>query len=101
MLVARITPSAFPFTFRVPIASILDVGFSRKDFVLGGGNVSLADFETTMKVLPPPCVEDCPLHQGFVCAFVSCTNVSPEAYVPARIDAQLDDPVHSFLHIMA
>ncbi|GAB5559499.1 MAG: DUF547 domain-containing protein [Synoicihabitans sp.] len=38
------------------------------------------------------------IHFAIVCAAISCPPLRPEAYVPDRLDAQLDDQARIFLH---
>jgi hypothetical protein len=60
---------------------------------VGGRAVSLDEVEH--RILRP--MGEPRVHFAIVCASLSCPDLRPEAYVPARLDAQLDDQVKGFL----
>jgi len=79
--------------------SIKDAGrlfspvWKRTAGVVGGKEVTLDGIEhRTLRPMGDPRI-----HLAIVCASLSCPDLRPEAYVPGRIDAQLDDQARRFL----
>jgi hypothetical protein len=79
--------------------SIKDAGnlffpvWKRTAGTVGGRKVSLDEVEHG--ILRP--MGEPRIHFAIVCASLSCPDLRPEAYVPERLDAQLDDQVKGFL----
>ena len=89
-----------------PIKSIKDIGSSiqipfvntpwaEKFFTIGGEKMSLDNIEhgTLRKKF-----EDPRIHFALVCASISCPRLRNEAYMPDKLDAQLDDQGKDFLN---
>ncbi len=85
-----------------PVESILDVSsnrlirhdvFKRPWVAVPSGRISLNDIENE-KIRPG--FKDPRIHFAINCAAKSCPPIRSEAYVGARIDAQLDDQVRRF-----
>eukprot|EP01062_Namystynia_karyoxenos_P005658 TRINITY_DN11963_c0_g1_i1.p2 TRINITY_DN11963_c0_g1~~TRINITY_DN11963_c0_g1_i1.p2 ORF type:complete len:269 (+),score=110.89 TRINITY_DN11963_c0_g1_i1:178-984(+) len=87
------------------ISSIQDIGLIPKVSVwmetagtVAGAKMSLNDIEGLLR--DPSKLgfeEDCRVHGCIVCASISCPNVRAEAYLPEKIDAQMDDNVRDWL----
>lgn len=79
--------------------SIKDAGslfrpvWKRTAGVVGGREVTLDEVEH--RILRP--MGEPRVHLTIVCASLSCPDLRPEAYDPARLDAQLDDQARRFL----
>lgn len=69
--------------------------FSKKYFKIGGKEMSLNNIEHDIvrKQFNEPRI-----HFALVCAAVSCPKLRNEAYVPARLDAQLSDQARDFVN---
>lgn len=82
---------------RYPIKSIKDLnrkGYDVwKDYRFGKKKRSLNDIEH--KILRP--MGDPRIHAAIVCASLGCPPLRPEAYLPDKLDAQLDDNVKVWL----
>lgn len=88
-----------------PVASILKIGISPGWFSTGpwgaklvtveGEKLSLDDIEH--RILRP-IWHDPRVHYAVNCASLGCPNLRREAYVGARIDAQLDDQAHAYVN---
>lgn len=82
---------------RYPIKSIKDLnrkGYDVwKDYRFGKQKRSLNDIEH--KILRP--MGDPRIHAAIVCASLGCPPLRPEAYLPDKLDAQLDDNVRVWL----
>ena len=82
---------------RYPIKSIKDLNAKGydvwKDYRFGKKKRSLNEIEH--KILRP--MGDPRIHAAIVCASVGCPPLRPEAYVPEKLDAQLDDNVRVWL----
>lgn len=82
-----------------PVNSIKDVGsffkpvWDRPVIRLRGRPYSLGEIEH--KILRP--MGDPRIHFAIVCASLSCPDIRPEAFDPARLDEQLDDQAQRFL----
>ena len=68
--------------------------FDGQRFEAGGRRVSLDDVE---HAIMRPTFRDPRVHVALVCAARSCPPLRPEAYVAARLDAQLEDQARQFL----
>jgi uncharacterized membrane protein len=79
----------------MPIASIQDIKdvWSKKLITIDGESYGLNDIENS--VLRP--LGDPRIHFALVCAAQSCPPLRSEAYLPATINAQLDDQGRAFL----
>ena len=84
------------------LRSIKDIGtlfqspWKRKFFRLLGDERSL-DFVEHEMIRAPGNFDDPRVHFVLVCASVGCPALRPEAILPARLDAQLDDSLQRFL----
>lgn len=67
--------------------------FKRKDYVVGGKKVSLNEIENE---IIRPRFEDPRIHAALNCASVSCPPLAPFAFVPDRLDEQLDERMRAF-----
>lgn len=87
--------------FQNPIESIRSLSkklspgeiFSRKVMAFDGKGTSLNDLEKRLRTE----FDDPRIHFALNCASRSCPPLRSEAYVPARLDAQLDDATRAFL----
>ena len=79
---------------RYPIKSVKEVKgfFDTIRYQVGGRLLTLNEIEANGRALG-----DWRLHFAVVCASSSCPFLRNEAYVPARLDAQLSDQVRRFL----
>ena len=77
-----------------PIASIWKTSspFTKARQRLGGKMVSLDEIESELRAMGDPRI-----HAALVCAARSCPPLRREAYVPDRLDGQLDDNVREWL----
>lgn len=77
-----------------PLRSVKDVNgfFDRIRYRVAGQDLSLDEIEHQGRGLG-----DSRIHFALVCASVSCPPLRPEAYVPERLDAQLDEQARLFL----
>lgn len=84
------------------LRSIWDFGrffgnpFKDRFFTLLGRPTSLDDIENDM-LRKPGAYDDVRIHFALNCASVGCPMLRPEAYVAARLDAQLEDQARRFL----
>lgn len=80
-----------------PVRSILDLEggkvFQTPRVRIQGRRISLDDLEK--KVLRPS--EDPRIHFALVCAAIGCPDLRAEPYMPAVLDAQLDDQARQYL----
>jgi hypothetical protein len=88
---------------RYPVDSIRDIStdpiirlnvFKKERVPFGGALLSLDDVEHK-KIREP--FKDARIHFAINCAAKSCPPIRPEAFVGARVDAQLDDQARRFL----
>lgn len=88
---------------KYPVDSIRDIStdplirlnvFKKERVPFGGELLSLDDVEHK-KIRPV--FKDARIHFAVNCAAKSCPPIRPEAYVGARVDAQLDDQARKFL----
>jgi uncharacterized protein DUF547 len=77
-----------------PLASIwrTDAPFTNARHRLGGKMVSLDEIESELRARRDPRI-----HAALVCAARSCPPLRREAYVPDRLDEQLDDSLREWL----
>jgi hypothetical protein len=77
-----------------PIVSIwrTSAPFTQARYYLGGKMVSLDEIESQLRATGDPRI-----HSALVCAARSCPPLRREAYVPERLDEQLDDNVREWL----
>jgi hypothetical protein len=77
-----------------PIRSIWETKkpFNESRHTLAGKRVSLDDIEKRLRELGDPRI-----HAAIVCASRSCPPLRREAYIAARLDAQLDENVRAWL----
>ena len=68
--------------------------FKFKDWALNGRTITLYDLEH--KVIRP--LGESRIHFAIICASKSCPFLRSEAYVPARLDAQLDEQARQFVN---
>lgn len=66
--------------------------FTESRHMIDGHKVSLDQIETELRNLGDPRI-----HGALVCAALSCPPLRREAYVPERLDQQLDDNVRAWL----
>jgi len=84
------------------LASIRDLGsllrspWKKKFFTLLGVEMSLDDIEQGT-IRARGAFDDPRIHMAVNCASIGCPALRPEAFVDARLDAQLDDSVRRFL----
>ncbi|MGH8581428.1 MAG: DUF547 domain-containing protein [Gammaproteobacteria bacterium] len=84
------------------LESIKDLGnlfrspWQRRFFTLLGREQSLDDIEHGL-IRKPGAYDDPRIHTAVNCASIGCPMLREEAYVGARLDAQLDDQVRRFL----
>lgn len=84
------------------LASIKDLGslfsnpWKKKFFVLLGESRSLDWIEHDM-IRVPGVFDDPWIHAAVNCASIGCPALPPEAFVPDRLDAQLEDALRRFL----
>lgn len=80
-----------------PIASIKDIPSAQRwkaeRFTVAGRRLSLDAMEH--EILRP--MGDARVHFALVCASLGCPDLQPEAYLPSRVQAQLDQAARSFL----
>lgn len=77
-----------------PVQSIWDTPspFKARRFRLGGEPVSLDEIESRLREMKDPRI-----HAALVCAARSCPPLRREAYLPGRLDEQLDANVREWL----
>ena len=68
--------------------------FKSVKFTLGGNEITLEDLE--QKRIRPQ--GDPRIHFAIVCASISCPRLSNRAYLPATLDAQLEDAAQRFIN---
>ena len=68
--------------------------FYRDKYVVAGETLSLHAYEH-QKILP---LEEPRIHFAIVCASTSCPDLRSEAYVPVKLDSQLDGAARSFVN---
>lgn len=68
--------------------------FKLKEWPLNGQSITLYDLEH--KVIRP--LGEPRIHFAIICASKSCPFLRPEAYTPARLDAQLEDQARQFVN---
>jgi len=84
------------------LASIKELGslfqspWKKKFFTLLGQARSLDDIEHGM-IRAPDAFDEPRIHVALVCASIGCPMLRPEAYVAARLEAQLEDGLRRFL----
>ncbi len=83
-----------------PMESIKDVGslfspvWGKVAGIIGGKQVSLDDIENS--IIRP--MGEPRIHFAIVCASVSCPDLRTEPYTAEKLQLQLDEQVHVFLH---
>lgn len=77
-----------------PLKSVMDVKgfFDKITYTVGGESLTLNQIEAKARAFGDPRV-----HFAVVCASSSCPILRAEAYVPERLDQQLQDQAHGFL----
>ncbi len=84
------------------LASIKELGslfqspWKRRFFTLLGEERSLDDIEHGM-IRAPGAFDEPRIHVAVVCASIGCPMLRPEAFVAARLEAQLEDSMRRFL----
>ena len=68
--------------------------FKIKEWPLNGQNITLYDLEH--KIIRP--LGESRIHFAIICASKSCPFLRSEAYVPARLDVQLDEQARQFVN---
>jgi len=78
-----------------PVASVKDIKgfFDRLRYAVGGDSLTLNEIEAKARAFG-----DWRVHIAVVCASTSCPPLRSEAYVPERLEEQLADQTHRFLH---
>jgi len=69
--------------------------FKKKKYFLRGSEVSLEDIENDIL---RPITKDERLHFVLVCGALGCPKIAPYAYVPERLEAQLDERTEAALN---
>ncbi len=83
-----------------PLSSIKDIGsfikstWKIKFFNFLGEESSLDHIE---QELARPQFDEPRMHFAFNCAAIGCPNLNPEAFIPEKLEAQLENSAHSFL----
>lgn len=78
------------------LGGLLQSPWKKNFFRLLGQERSLDDLEHDM-IRAPGIFDDPRIHVAVVCASIGCPMLRNEAFVPERLDFQLDDALHRFL----
>jgi hypothetical protein len=78
------------------LGSLLQSPWKKKFFRLLGQERHLDELEHGL-IRAPGVFDDPRIHAGVVCASIGCPMLRNEAFVPERLDAQLDDALRRFL----
>jgi hypothetical protein len=78
------------------LGSLIQAPWKKKFFKLLGQERSLDEIEHEM-IRAPGVFDDPRIHCAVVCASIGCPMLRNEAFVPERLDAQMDDAMKRFL----
>jgi hypothetical protein len=78
------------------LGSVFQSPWKKKFIPLFGRDVSLDEIEHEM-IRAPGVFNEPRIHVAVVCASVGCPMLRPEAFLPERLDAQLEDSMRRFL----
>ncbi len=93
ILAVKVVADHYPLKSIKDVGSLLSPVWKHPVAVVAGRERTLHEIEhEILRPLAEPRV-----HMAIVCASVSCPDLRPEAYIPDRLDAQLDDQVKSFV----